>query len=115
MLDISHSKEIYTVTRLNREARFLLEGSFPLLWIEGEISGFKAHSSGHWYFSLKDNAAQVRCAMFRPQNRYLTFLPQDGMQVITKVRVSLYEGRGEYQLIVEHMEEMGEGKLRQEF
>ncbi len=115
MIDISHTEEIYTVSRLNREARFLLECSFPSLWVEGEISGFKAHSSGHWYFSLKDQNAQVRCAMFRPQNRYLNFLPKDGMQVITKVRVSLYEGRGDYQLIAEWMEEAGEGKLRQEF
>lgn len=115
MIDISHSEEIYTVSRLNREARFLLEGSFPALWVEGEISGFKAHTSGHWYFCLKDQAAQVKCAMFRPQNRYLTFLPKDGMHVFTKVRVSLYENRGEYQLIAEHMEEAGEGKLRQEF
>ncbi len=115
MIDISQSQEIYTITRLNREARFILEGSFPLLWVEGEISGFKAHTSGHWYFSLKDNTAQVRCAMFRAQNRSLSFLPNDGMHVLAKVRVSLYEGRGDYQLIVEHVEEMGEGKLRQEF
>ncbi|HSW69849.1 MAG TPA: exodeoxyribonuclease VII large subunit [Gammaproteobacteria bacterium] len=115
MIDISHTEEIYTVSRLNREARFILEGSFPLLWIEGEISGFKAHSSGHWYFCLKDNTAQVRSAMFRLQNRFLGFIPKDGMHVVIKARVSLYEGRGEYQLIAEHMEEMGEGKLRQEF
>ncbi len=93
MIDISHSEEIYTVSRLNREARFLLEGSFPSLWVEGEISGFKAHTSGHWYFSLKDHAAQVRCAMFRPQNHALRFLPKDGMHIIAKVRVSLYENR----------------------
>ncbi len=115
MIDISHSEEIYTVSRLNREARFLLEGTFPTLWVEGELSGFKAHSSGHWYFCLKDQEAQVRCAMFRQHNRNLTFLPKDGMHVFTKVRVSLYENRGEYQLIAEHMEEVGEGKLRQAF
>ena len=115
MIDLSHSEEVYTVSRLNREARFLLEGSFPALWVEGEISGFKAHTSGHWYFSLKDAAAQVRCAMFRTQNRDIPFLPKDGMHVFTKVRVSLYENRGEYQLIAEEMEEAGEGKLRQEF
>jgi exodeoxyribonuclease VII large subunit len=115
MIDISDSEEIYTVSRLNREARFLLEGSFPILWVEGEISGFKAHTSGHWYFSLKDQTAQVRSAMFRRENSSLSFLPKDGLHVVAKVRVSLYEGRGEYQLIVEHMEEMGEGKLRQEF
>ena len=115
IIDLSHTQEVYTVSRLNREARLLLEGSFPALWIEGELSGFKAHSSGHWYFSLKDATAQIRCAMFRPQNRLLTFLPKDGMHVVLNARISLYEGRGEYQLIVEHMEEAGVGKLRQEF
>lgn len=115
MIDISHSEEIYTISRLNREARFLLEGTFPFIWVEGEISGFKAHSSGHWYFCLKDHEAQVRCAMFRLQNRNLTFSPKDGTHVFAKVRVSLYESRGEYQLIAEEMEEVGEGKLRQAF
>jgi exodeoxyribonuclease VII large subunit len=99
-IDISHSAEIYTVSQLNREVRFLLENNFVTLWLEGEISNFSAPHSGHWYFSLKDAQAQVRCAMFRPQNRRLTFQPQDGMHVLAKARVSLYEGRGEYQLIV---------------
>lgn len=115
IIDISHSKEIYTVSQLNREAKILLETSFTSLWVEGEISNFVVPSSGHWYFSLKDATAQVKCAMFRPQNRRLTFLPKDGAQVLLKVRVSLYEGRGDFQLIAEHMEEAGEGKLRQEF
>ena len=115
MIDISHSEEIYTVSRLNREVRFLLEGSFAVLWIEGEISNFVAPHSGHWYFSLKDAAAQVRCAMFKPFNRKLGFTPKDGMQVVMKARVSLYEGRGDYQLLAEHLEEAGEGKLRQAF
>jgi len=113
--DISDSQEIYTVSRLNREVRFLLEGNFPAMWVEGEISNFAAPHSGHWYFSLKDANAQVRCAMFRPQNRHLGFLPKDGMQVLMKARVSLYEGRGDFQLLAEHLEEAGEGKLRQEF
>jgi len=115
IIDISQSEEIYTVSRLNREIRFLLEGSFPMLWVEGEISNFSAPNSGHWYFSLKDNTAQVRCAMFRPQNRRLTLTPKDGMHVMIKSRVSLYEGRGDFQLLAEHMEEIGEGKLRQAF
>ena len=115
ILDISHSEEIFTVSRLNREVRFLLEGNFPPLWIEGEISNFAAPNSGHWYFSMKDANAQVRCAMFKPQNRKLGFTPQDGMQILVKARISLYEGRGEYQLLIEHLEEAGEGKLRQEF
>ncbi|MHB1947079.1 MAG: exodeoxyribonuclease VII large subunit [Gammaproteobacteria bacterium] len=115
ILDISHTDEIYTVSRLNREVRLVLEGSFATLWVEGEISNFVAPNSGHWYFSLKDPLAQIRCAMFRPQNRRLTFTPKDGMQVLIKARVSLYEGRGEFQLLAEYMEEAGVGKLRQEF
>ncbi len=107
--------EILTVSRLNREARFILEGSFPMVWIEGEISNFAAPQSGHWYFSLKDATAQVRCAMFRLSNRAINFKPKDGMHVMLKARVSLYEGRGEFQLLAEHMEEMGVGKLRAAF
>jgi exodeoxyribonuclease VII large subunit len=114
-IDISQTEEIFTVSRLNRDVRFILEGSFPMLWVEGEISNFAAPSSGHWYFSLKDSAAQVRCAMFKPHNRKLGFTPKDGMHVMLKARVSLYEGRGEFQLIAEYMEEIGEGQLRKAF
>ena len=114
-IDISQTEEIFTVSRLNRDVRFILEGSFPMLWVEGEISNFAAPSSGHWYFSLKDATAQVRCAMFKPYNRKLGFMPKDGMHVMLKARVSLYEGRGEFQLIAEHMEEIGEGQLRKAF
>lgn len=115
IIDISHSEEIYTVSQLNREVRLLLEDNIPLRWVEGEISNFAAPHSGHWYFSLKDSTAQVRCAMFRPQNRRLNFIPKDGAHVLLKARISLYEGRGDFQLLIEHMEEAGEGKLRQEF
>ncbi|MES2218828.1 MAG: exodeoxyribonuclease VII large subunit [Pseudomonadota bacterium] len=114
-IDISQSEEIFTVSRLNREARFILEGSFPLLWVEGEISNLAIPSSGHWYFSLKDAASQVRCAMFKPNNRRMGFVPKDGMHVMMKAQVSLYEGRGEFQLIGEHLEEVGEGQLRKAF
>jgi len=114
-IDISQSQEVFTVSRLNREVRFILEGSFPILWVEGEISNFATPNSGHWYFSIKDANAQVRCAMFRPQNRKLGFIPKDGMHIILKARVSLYEGRGDFQLLADHMEEVGEGKLRQAF
>jgi exodeoxyribonuclease VII large subunit len=114
-IDISHTEEIYTVSRLNREVRFMLEDNFPLMWIEGEISNFAAPHSGHWYFSLKDATAQVRCAMFKPQNRRLTVKPKDGMHVIIKARISLYEGRGDYQLLVEFLEDAGVGKLQKEF
>lgn len=109
------SRDIYSVSRLNREARSLLEGSFPLLWLEGEISNLTRHGSGHWYFSLKDAAAQIRCAMFRNRNMYLKFAPANGMQVLARARISLYEARGEFQIIAEHMEEAGDGVLRRAF
>lgn len=114
-IDISYTEEVYSVSRLNREVRLILEGSFPIVWVEGEISNFAVPHSGHWYFSLKDANAQIRCAMFKPNNRRLDFVPKDGMQILVKARVSLYEGRGDFQLLIEHLEEAGEGKLRQEF
>ena len=94
-----------------REARELLEGHFPLLWVEGELSNFSRPASGHFYFSLKDSQAQIRCAMFKPKSTFLRFRPADGMRVLARARVGLYEARGEFQLIVEHMEEAGEGAL----
>ncbi len=112
---VSPQRDIYTVSRLNREARGVLEGNFPLLWIEGELSNLARPSSGHWYFSLKDPQAQVRAAMFRNRNQLLRFRPEDGMQVLVRARISLYEARGDYQLIVEHMEEAGDGALRRAF
>jgi exodeoxyribonuclease VII large subunit len=106
---------VYSVSRLNREARILLEGGLPLLWVMGEISNFSQPSSGHWYFTLKDAQAQVRCAMFRNRNQVLGLRPQNGMQVQARVRVSLYEPRGEFQLIAEQMQPAGEGALRLAF
>lgn len=108
-------RRVYTPAGLNREARALLESSFPLVWIEGEISNLARPRSGHMYFSLKDANAQVRCALFRGRARHLRFEPQDGLAVLLRGRVSLYEARGEFQLIVEHMEPAGEGALRREF
>ena len=108
-------REVYPVSRLVREARQLLEGSFPLLWVEGEISNLAMPASGHIYFTLKDEAAQVRCAMFRNRNMHLRFTPENGMQVLLRVRVTLYEGRGEFQLVVEHMEEAGSGALQRAY
>lgn len=108
-------QEVYTVTRLNREARALLETGFPPLWIEGEISNLARPASGHVYFHLKDATAQIRCALFRAQLRLATVMPRDGMLVLMRARVTLYEGRGDYQLIVEHIEEAGEGALRRAF
>jgi len=108
-------RDIYTVSRLNREAKLLLEGSFPSLWIEGEISKPAFPPSGHVYFSLKDSQAVIRCALFRGAQRVAGVQPRDGMHVLARVRVSLYEGRGEFQLIVEYLEEAGEGALRRAF
>ncbi len=108
-------RDVYTVSRLNREVRMLLEGSFPLIWLEAEISNLARPASGHWYFTLKDENAQVRAAMFRNRNRLLRFAPDNGMQVLVRARIGLYEARGEFQLIVEHMEEAGDGALRRAF
>jgi exodeoxyribonuclease VII large subunit len=108
-------RDIYTISRLNREVRGMLEHNFPLIWVEGEISNLARPSSGHWYFSLKDSNAQVRCAMFRNRNQLLRFRPENGTQVLIRARVSLYEGRGDYQLIAEHMEEAGDGALLRAF
>ncbi|MBY6189845.1 exodeoxyribonuclease VII large subunit [Microbulbifer agarilyticus] len=104
-------RPVMTVSELNREVKQLLEGSVPLLWVGGEISNFAAPSSGHWYFTLKDARAQVRCAMFRGRNRNVRFQPGNGREVLARARVSLYEGRGEFQLIIEHLEEAGFGVL----
>ncbi len=111
----SPQRDIYSVTRLNREVRAVLDGSFPLLWIEGEISNLARPSSGHLYFSLKDPQSQVRCALFRTQRLRLRMQPANGMQVLARVRVGLYEPRGDFQLTVEHMETAGEGALRLAF
>ena len=103
---------VYTVSQLNREIRTLLEASYPLIWVEGEISNLARPASGHLYFSLKDSGAQVRCAFFRPRQRLAACAPREGLMVRVRARVSLYEGRGDFQLIVEAMEEAGEGALR---
>lgn len=111
----SPEREIFTVSQLNRRARQLLETHIPLLWVEGELSNVSIPSSGHWYFTLKDEQAQVRCAMFRNRNMTVRFKPQQGQHVLIRARVSLYEGRGDYQIIVEHMEEAGTGALQRAF
>jgi exodeoxyribonuclease VII large subunit len=108
-------REIFTISRLNREARVLLERGLGSLWLEGEISNLSRPSSGHWYFSLKDEAAQVRCAMFRQRNLQVRVPVRDGSHVLARGRVSLYEARGEFQVVVEHLEEAGEGLLRRRF
>jgi len=108
-------KFIYSVSQLNQQARSILEGSFPLIWIEGELSNLARPASGHWYFTLKDSSAQVRCAMFRTRNRLLRFQPANGDRITLRARVSLYEGRGDFQLIAEHMQAAGLGDLQAEF
>lgn len=104
-----------TVSELNRDVRTLLETELPRLWVEGELSNLARPASGHIYFSLKDDGAQIRCAFFRQRQRGLGFRPESGQQVLVRGRVSLYEPRGDYQLIVEQMEEAGEGELRRRF
>jgi exodeoxyribonuclease VII large subunit len=108
-------RNVYTVSRLNREVRVLIERGLGVLWVQGELSNLSAPSSGHWYFSMKDREAQLRCAMFRTRNMAVGFTPKVGQQVLARGRVSLYEPRGEYQFIVEHLEEAGVGALRAEF
>jgi len=111
----SPEREIFSPSQLVRLARDVLEDSFPLIWVEGEISNFSRPASGHLYFSLKDAQAQIRCAMFKNRAMLLRFKPADGTRVLARVRVSLYEARGEFQLIVEHLEEAGEGALLRAF
>jgi len=109
------SRTTLSVSQLNRQVKRLLEGHFDFVWIEGELSNLARPGSGHWYFTLKDDSAQVRCAMFRNRNQRVRLNPRDGQQLLVRARISLYEGRGEYQLIVEHMEDAGAGALQRAF
>ncbi len=114
--DISEQRDIYTVTRLNREVRAVLEDGFPPpVWVRGEVSNLARPGSGHIYFSLKDRHSQVRCAMFKSANRNLRTGLENGQEVLAKAGVSLYEGRGEYQLIVDYLEPAGAGALQLAF
>jgi exodeoxyribonuclease VII large subunit len=106
---------VYSVSRLNREVRSLLESGIGQLWVQGELSNLSRPASGHWYFSLKDRDAQVRCAMFRTRNSRALFEPREGQQVLARGRVSLYEPRGDYQLLVEQLEDAGLGALQRAF
>jgi exodeoxyribonuclease VII large subunit len=107
--------KIYTVSELNQIVQSLLEQAFVSIRLEGEVSNFACPSSGHWYFSLKDNKAQVRCVLFQGQRRYKNFQLQNGMHVLVNAKISLYPARGEYQLIIENLELAGEGLLRRAF
>ncbi|WP_017168375.1 exodeoxyribonuclease VII large subunit, partial [Xanthomonas phaseoli] len=109
------NEQILTPSQLNSLARDLLEGSFPLVWVEAELSSVTRPSSGHLYFTLKDARAQIRCAMFKPKSTWLKFQPREGLRVLARGRLTLYEARGDYQLVLDHLEEAGEGALRRAF
>lgn len=113
MSDIAETgnTKIFSVSSLSEEIKNLLEAHFDFVWVEGEISNFRSPLSGHFYMVLKDEKAQIRAVMFRPQTRYLKFTPQDGMKVIVRGRVAIYEPRGEYQVILDYMEPLGVGAL----
>lgn len=115
MSNETKEKHIFTVSELSRYIRTILEGSFPSVWIEGEISNFIQHSSGHMYFSLRDSGSVLKCAMFARSNAKLRFKPKDGMKVICFGKVSVYEPRGDYQLIVNEIEPKGIGALQLQF
>ncbi|WP_198263444.1 exodeoxyribonuclease VII large subunit [sulfur-oxidizing endosymbiont of Gigantopelta aegis] len=106
---------ILSVSDFSRNVKSVLEYNFPTTWVSGEISNLAMPRSGHWYFTLKDERAQVRCAMFRQSNQRLTFVPTEGMQILVKARVSLYEARGDFQLIVDSMEDAGVGALQRAY
>jgi exodeoxyribonuclease VII large subunit len=109
------AKNIFTVSKLNRLARSVLETEIGQIWLSAEISNFVAASSGHWYFTLKDDRAQVKGAMFKGANRRVQQKPKEGDKVLVRANIGLYEPRGDYQIIVEHMEPEGEGQLKQQF
>jgi exodeoxyribonuclease VII large subunit len=109
------ARRILTVSEITRNIRFTLEDQFSGVWVEGEISNFKAHSSGHMYFSVKDEEAQMACVMFRRENVVLNFVPEEGMKILCFGRVSVYSQRGQYQLYVERMEPKGVGALQIRF
>lgn len=109
------NQHIYTVSELNSDVRGLLEDNFGLIWIEAELSNLIKPASGHWYFSLKDKKAQLSCAFFKNRNRMVRFKPEDGQQVLVRGQISLYEARGNFQLIIDHMEPAGEGDLQRTY
>jgi len=109
------TRDIFTPSQLNTLARDLLEGAFSLVWVEAELGNVTRPASGHLYFTLKDARAQIRCAMFKPKSTWLKFVPREGLRVLGRGRVTLYEARGEYQMVLDHLEEAGEGALRRAF
>lgn len=109
---LMRQRHAVSVSELTARLKTVVERAFIDVYVEGEVSNFRRHSSGHWYFSLKDEAASLRCASFRMQNRMIRFIPDDGLHVIARGRLSIYDTRGEYQLIVEYMEPVGAGALQ---
>jgi exodeoxyribonuclease VII large subunit len=109
------ARDVLTPSQLNTLARDLLEGAFPLVWVEGELGNLSRPGSGHLYFTLKDARAQVRCALFKPKSQWLNFVPREGLRVLGRGRLTLYEARGDYQLVLDSLEEAGEGALRRAF
>ncbi|HXG93427.1 MAG TPA: exodeoxyribonuclease VII large subunit [Blastocatellia bacterium] len=112
---LMQERRALSVSELTARIKILVEGEFAEVWVEGEVSNFRRHSSGHWYFTLKDEGAMLRCASFRMQNRLIRFTPEDGLTVRAHGRLSLYEVRGEYQLLVEYLEPVGVGALQLAF
>ena len=110
-----HQKKVYSISEFTRELKGVLEVEFDGLWVEGEISGFTAARSGHWYFTLKDEAAQLGCVMFRGSNRYIAEAPKEGALLLVHGRINVYEPRGAYQLIADSLEDRGAGRLREQF
>ena len=113
--NIAANTSSISVTELNRQVKSMLENSFLSIRVQGELSNFSKPSSGHWYFTLKDARAQIRCAMFKGSNRHVNSLPKEGDEIIVQAKVSLYEGRGDYQLICETMQQAGSGRLQLAF
>lgn len=107
--------DVYSVSKLNSQVRQLLEGNLSKIWLTGEISNFATPTSGHWYLTLKDNRSQIRCAMFKGRNQTVTFRPTNGQQVLVKGNISVYEPRGDYQLLIDNMQPAGDGLLAQEY
>jgi exodeoxyribonuclease VII large subunit len=114
MMDFS-TPSIYTVSQLTAEIKDILEGGIGEVWVEGEVSNLRVPPSGHWYFTLKDESSQIQVVVFRSQARFLEFEPEDGLRIIVRGRVSVYEQRGQYQLIVDFMEPRGLGALQLAF
>ncbi len=112
---LDNTQEIISVSEINKRAKSILEENFPFVWIQGEVSNFFSAASGHWYFSLKDESSEIRCAMFTNKNHHITFEPKDGDHLVLNGTLSIFEGRGQYQIIVEQIELAGEGALLKAF